>query len=94
MGLEKGEPRLLLLLSPRSQGYHLPGRGQNSPYQQSVLHSREAETVGKGREKARGITRRRCSLIYLEHFSLTGLLVGVRLTALLSVVLALPLTSP
>lgn len=29
--------------------------------------------------------------IYLEHFSLTGLLVGVLLTALLAVVLALPL---
>ena len=70
--------------SPLESGL-LPSLGGASTHSLAV--------AGRQRPRGRGSrpTRRRCSLIYLEHFSLTGLLVGVLLPALLSVVLALPL---
>ena len=92
-GAQEGSLASFSSWSPWSRGYDLPGRGQNSQSLSAVgATAGRQRPRGKGsREKARVPTRRRCSLIYLEHFSLTGLLVGVRLTALLSVVLALPL---
>lgn len=45
---------------------------------------------GEEAERRRGTSERRRPLRYLEHFALTGLLVGV-LAALLAMVLALPL---
>lgn len=82
-----------LLLDPPKSGLlpSLGGAGTHSLYRQSC-YGREAETEGDRKQREAPVpTRRRCSLIYLEHFSLTRRLVGLLLTALLSVVLALPL---
>lgn len=82
-----------LLLDPPKSGLlpSLGGAGTHSLYRQSCC-GREAETEGDRKQREAPVpTRRRCSLIYLEHFSLTRRLVGLLLTALLSVVLALPL---
>lgn len=47
---------------------------------------------GKEAERRRRYLREGCAgSIYLEHFGLTGLLVGMLLATLLTVVLALPL---
>ena len=84
-------------VSPTREGSGGPGSrppslglGQNS----GLYGAGGAVAGGRGKEaerRCRYLRQGGARSIYLEHFSLTGLLVGVLLTALLPVVLALPL---